>query len=187
MPDDGGWPLESYREYLRLLARLNLGRLLRSKIDPSDVVQETMLRAHRHAPQFRGSTRPEWEAFLRRILASTLADAARHYMRDKRDAALERSLEAELEASSGRLESWLTDHEASPSEQVRRQELLAKLAESLARLPEAQRTALELRYLHQPPCSLADIAMDLGRTEKAVAGLLCRGLQELRELLRDCQ
>jgi DNA-directed RNA polymerase specialized sigma24 family protein len=59
------------------------------------------------------------------------------------------------------------------------------MATALATLPESQRTALELRYLQEPAWSLAEIASHLGRTDKAVAGLLCRELEHLRERLRE--
>src|SRR2546421_12928759 len=71
--------LESYRNYLRLLARTGLDGGLQDKADPSDVVQETLLKAHQHFGQFRGRTDAELAAWLRQILARNLTDLARRY------------------------------------------------------------------------------------------------------------
>src|SRR5262249_59203361 len=69
------FPLEDYREYLRVLARLRLKSWLHGKIDPSDVVQQALLKAHQHRDQFRGQNQAQWRAYFRAILAHTLAGA----------------------------------------------------------------------------------------------------------------
>jgi RNA polymerase sigma-70 factor (ECF subfamily) len=175
-------PLERYREYLHLLARLQLDPRLRSKLDPSDVVQATMLQASRAIDQFRGQTEAEQVAWLRKILARELARASRYLGRGKRDVDRERSLEQALEQSSQRLEQWLAADQSSPSGRAERNEEMARLADTLAALTADQREALELHYLHGWP--LVEIAARLDRTPKAVSGLLHRGLITLRERLR---
>jgi DNA-directed RNA polymerase specialized sigma24 family protein len=70
-------PVGSYQSYLLLLARLQLARELQGKLDFSDLVQQTMLKAHHNREQFRGSSEPECVALLRTILANNLPDVAR--------------------------------------------------------------------------------------------------------------
>jgi RNA polymerase sigma-70 factor (ECF subfamily) len=182
-PETATLPLERCREYLLLLARGQLGRQFQGKIDASDVVQQTLLEAHRKRDQFRGQTTPQLLAWLQRLLACTLTDTLRTLGRAKRDPSRERSLEAELDQSAERLQEWLAAEQSSPSEQADRNEQVLRLADALATLPEAQRTALVLR--HCQGCSVAEIGAQLGRSPTAVAGLLKRGARQLRSLLQD--
>jgi RNA polymerase sigma-70 factor (ECF subfamily) len=175
--------LERYWDYLRLLARLELSPRLRAKLDPSDVVQETLLKAHQALGEFHWRSEAELVAWLRRILANTLTDAVRRYAAGARDVDMERSLEAGVERSSARLEALLADERSSPGEQAARAEQLLRLAEGLARLPEDQRHAVELKHLHGE--SLEDIGREMGRSVTAVAGLLRRGLDKLRDWLAE--
>lgn len=173
--------VEKFRTYLLLLARMQLGQKLRGKLDPSDLVQQTLLDAHRQRDQFRGSTSAEMAGWLRRMLACNLADALRTFSRGKRDVARERSLEAALDQSSGQIEAWLQAEQSSPSDKAERTEDLLRVVEALAELPEAQREAVVLHYWQGQ--TLAQVAAQLGRTAPAVAGLLQRGLKSLRALL----
>jgi RNA polymerase sigma-70 factor (ECF subfamily) len=175
--------LDRFRAYLHLLARLNLATRLRGKIDPSDVVQQTLLQAYQNAGQFRGRGDAELAAWLRQILANHLARLIRDFGRDKRDVAAERSLEAELDASSVRLVDWLAAVQSSPSDRAARDENAVRLASALAELPEPQREALVLQ--HWQGLSLAEIGERLDRTPAAVAGLIKRGLKSLRESLHE--
>lgn len=175
--------MERYRNYLYLLARLRLGPQVRGKVDASDVVQEALLQAHKHAAQFRGQSEAEEVAWLRRILATTLAGALRKFATKARNLASERSLQAALDESSANLEQWLALDQSSPSQRASRTEQLVLLADALLQLPEDQRQAVELHHLQG--CSVAEVAEQLGKSKAAVAGLLFRGLKELRGVLRE--
>jgi len=177
-----GRDLERYRAYLGLLARLQIGPRLQSKFDPSDVVQQTLLEAFARREQFRGGE-AERAAWLRQILAHNLADAFRAFGQARRDIGRERPLRATVQESSDRLESWLAAEQSSPSHQAERHEEAVRLAEALAELPEANREALMMHYFQGEP--LAEIARQMERTPASVAGLLKRGLKQLRDRLNE--
>src|SRR3954469_17202538 len=113
---DGGLALERFRSYLLLIARLHVGARHQAKFDASDVVQQTLLVAHRQRAQFRGSTAAELAAWLRKVLATELADAIRGLERARRDVRRERALEQMLAEVSSRLEACLPADQSSPSE-----------------------------------------------------------------------
>jgi RNA polymerase sigma-70 factor (ECF subfamily) len=174
-------PLERCRDYLCLLARLHLDPRLQGKLDPSDVVQQTLLKAHEKIDQFRGRTDAELTAWLRQILANNLTEAVRRFGADSRNVARERSLESRLDESSARLENCLQADQSSPSQQVMRNEQLLGLACALAELPADQRRAVELHHLKG--LSVAEVGQYMDRSRAAVVGLLFRGLKKLRHLL----
>lgn len=179
--DDGDW--QRFREYLLLLAQMQLGGRGQGKLEASDLVQATLLEAHAKRAQFRGTTEAERAAWLRQLLACTLVDALRGLGRAKRDVARERSLEAELAGSSIHIASWLAADEPSPSALAVRHEEAVRVADALAAIPEAQREAVVLRY--SQGLSLEEISRRLHRTPSAVAGLLKRGLRHLRTVLGE--
>lgn len=173
--------LERYRAYLRLLARTQIEPRLRRKVDESDIVQQTMLQAHRALAGFEGNTGGQLAAWLRRILARNVSHAVRDFHRDKRDIRREQHIEARLNQSSMRLEGFLQDEQTGPERIAARNERLLQLADAVHELPEDQRTAIELHYWQQLP--MADVAKHLDRSIPAIAGLLHRGLKKLRERL----
>jgi RNA polymerase sigma-70 factor (ECF subfamily) len=182
---DHGPALERFREYLYLLARLQMDARWQGKLDLSGVVQQTLLEAHRAWQELRHWDEARQAAWLRRALAHNLTDEVRKLGTARRDVGLERSLDQALEESSARLESWLVDNRSSPSERAERNEQILALAGALARLAPDQRTAVELRHLHG--CTLEGVAERMQRSKEAAAKLLFRGLQRLREFLDEAQ
>ena len=148
-------------------------------MDPSDIVQQSMLQAHQAADDFRGTSEAELMAWLRTILAGVVAHAVRDKHRGVRDVYKEQSIQQQLDQSSLFLANALISPLQSPSVALRQEELARSVAELVEELPDAQRDAIVLHYWQQLP--LKQVAETLGKSPAAVAGLLQRGLTTLRE------
>lgn len=173
--------LEAYRDYLRLVARIQLPIEVQRKLDDADLVEETLSRAHERLAQFAGRTESDWTAWLRSILTHELRNAVRRIDPDT-NTAFELSLEKALEDSASRLE-YLLVVEGGSSEQAILEKDLVKLASALARLPADQRQAVECRHLLG--LSVTEIARHMERSKPDVGGLLRWGTKRLRELLKN--
>lgn len=179
-----GQLLDRYRQYLTLLARLQLGQALRVKAGVSDVVQETFLEAHRDFAGFRGTCTAELTAWLRQVLARNLANLVRHYTAARRrDIRLEQTFAADLERSSDRLGMAVAARGDSPSTVAVRTEAGVLLAEALDRLAPDYREVLVLRNLEELP--FHEVAVRMNRSVDSVKKLWARGLAQLRGLLRE--
>ncbi len=177
-----GQLLESYTRYLTLLARVQIGRRLQGKVDPSDVVQETFLEAHRQIANFRGNGEGELVAWLRRILAGQIALTLRRFLGTKgRDLKLERELAAQLDQSSEILDGGLVASNSTPSQHASRREQALLLADALDRLPEDYREVIILRHLEG--LSFAEVSQRMERSEDSVQKLWVRALANLRRSL----
>ncbi len=176
--------LDSYRHYLRLLARLEIGKRLQGKLDASDVVQETFLDAHRQFPGFRGATEAQLVAWLREILAGTLANQVRRYFGTQaRDVRLEQGIAADLDQSTVGLGLIPVDPHSSPSQQAARGEQTVRVADALARLPDDYQTVIVLRHLEG--LTFPQVAERMGKTVDSVEKLWLRGLAKLRRSFGD--
>ncbi len=178
-----GQLLEIYRNYLRLLARALIGQALRVRLDASDLVQETFLRAHRDFGQFAGTTEPELTAWLRKILVRTLANQAKHHRRQTRDYQRQESLEAMLDRSSVAIHRALTAPGQSSSADMVRREEAVRLADALEKLSPDYREVFILRNVEHIPFD--EIAVRMSRSAGAARVLWKRAMDRLSLLLRD--
>jgi RNA polymerase sigma-70 factor (ECF subfamily) len=183
-PDSLGRLLERYRPYLLLLARLEIGRRVQGKADPADVVQDVFLEAARHFPAFRGTSESEFTAWLRQILATSIARLLRHYLGTQaRDIRLERQLADDLDRSSAAIPGSLVASQSSPSQRASQREQAVILAEALERLPPDYREVLVLRHLEG--LTFPVIAQRMGRSLDSVEKLWVRALPKLKQLLGE--
>jgi RNA polymerase sigma-70 factor, ECF subfamily len=177
-----GLLLESYRNYLALLARLQIGRRLQRKVDASDLVQDAFLKAHRDFDMFRGSSEKEWVTWLRQILAMHLAQVVRHYCGTaRRDLGLERRLAVELDQSSQALDRGLFAEQNSPSQEAVCREQSVLLADALEQLTPAYREVIILSHLEG--LGFQEVAQRMGRSVDSVKNLWARALNKLRRVL----
>jgi len=175
--------LELYRNYLRIVARAMISHALRARLDASDLVQETFLKAHREFRQFLGRTEPELTAWLRQILVRTVANQARHHRRRGRDYQRDEPLEALLERSSSGVQSALAAPLSSPSSIASRREQAVLLADALAKMPSDYREVFLMRNLEHIP--FEEIAVRMGRSAGAARMLWTRTIKKLSQLLEE--
>jgi RNA polymerase sigma-70 factor, ECF subfamily len=168
-----------YRDWLRLLARLQIDTRFQGKFDASDIVQQTLFEACRDLPKYRGRSQAELLPWLRGILAHVIAHQVRHYGGTlARNASREISLEASLAQTSCALANVLVADQSSPSQQVAREEEGVRLARILESLPTDYREVLILRNLEG--LSHEAVAARMNRSPGAVRMLWVRALARVR-------
>jgi RNA polymerase sigma-70 factor (ECF subfamily) len=181
-----GMLLELYRGYLKQLARKQLRGDLPGKVDGSDLVQETFLRAQRTFADFRGQTEADLLAWLRQILVRNVAACVRRYrLAQLRDLRRERSIEPAGEQSSRAGRNWLVDSGDSPSKQAAQNEEGVLLVSALDQLPELYREILVMRHLEG--LTFPEISARTGRTCGSIQKIWVRALKRLHRMLRGLQ
>ena len=174
--------LEQHRSLLLLLAQANLGKKLRRKLDPEDLVQEVMQRAYSNFDTLKSPNDPEAvKKWLLAIMANLIRDLLKHFAADKRELAKEQSVAMDLHQSAAGIEAFLAAEQSSPSMAAMRNEELRKLARGLELIPEDAREVILMKHLQNK--TLQEISDATGRSIPSVAGLLRRGLAALREHL----
>lgn len=178
-----GCLLQLYRNYLTILATTQLNARMRARVSPSDLVQETMLAAHRDFKQFRGQSEREFLKWLRQILINSLHHAvATHVTAKKRDLRREVSLDqmtAAIEGSAERMAQYLADHQPSPSTAMRERERSVALADQLSRLKPEYREVIVLRNLQAMPFD--EVAQRMNRKPGTVRMLWLRAIEKFKE------
>jgi RNA polymerase sigma-70 factor (ECF subfamily) len=174
--------LERFLPWLRVQARqFHLDARFQRRFGYSDLVSKTMQTALETIGQFRGGPDVQVMRWLQQILHSVFVELIRHNTAQKRDVRLEQHAHDAVGQSTARFERMFAAKESTPSERAERNERELRLAAALEQLPEEQRDVVIL--FHYAGKSRAEIAEQLRRTEKSVAGLLDRGRGRLRKLL----
>jgi RNA polymerase sigma-70 factor (ECF subfamily) len=168
------------RNYALIVAQAQTESWLQAKLDPSDLVQQSMLEAYRAFPSFQGETSAEWLAWLRRIVQHNALDLARHFgVAEKRQVGREVPLERLTAHPDGVHDPAASD--MTPSELLISQEREVLVADALARLPAEHRQVIVLRNLQGLPFD--EVARLMGRSRPAAQMLWTRALRKMQELL----
>ena len=180
--EDLGRLFEASRSYLGIIARTQMESWMRAKVDASDIVQESLLEAHRDFARFKGTTAAEWLAWLRGILSHNAADVIRQYHgTEKRQARREVSLRRPSDDSSAGGFVDPADSAESPSQQIMRHESELAVADAIVRLEPDYQEVIVLRNLERLPFD--EVAKRMGRSRPAVQMLWMRAIRKLQELL----
>ena len=171
--------LEQYRPYLLLLARTQVESWMQAKVDPSDLVQQSLIDAHQDLAAFRGSTEPQWRAWLKQILVNNAYDIARRLNAAKRRQGAEQRIDPTADSQVGGLDVAASDN--SPSRAAVQHEEHDRLVEAIARLSPEHQQVIILRNLDRLPFD--EIAREMGRSRPAVQMLWTRALRKLEALL----
>ena len=175
-----GQALEGCRQYLLAVAQCALPADLQGKVAPSDVVQETLLKAQQEFHRFDGDRESQLLAWLRAILVNNAANCTRQFATEMRDVGREVALD--VEDSHEVLASCVPAPGPSPSEAFLERERDEGLEEALARLSEDQQRVVRLR--NQENLTFEDIGRRTGQSADAVRKMWVRALRHLKEMLK---
>lgn len=170
------------RSYLGFAARAQLETWLQVKVDASDLVQQTMLEAHRDFERFQGSSEQEWLGWLRRIMAHNMADFIRQYRGTaKRQVNREVSLAAAADTSFAPGVPEPAAPCGTPSQEFMKLDSELRVAAALAQLPPDYQEVIMLRNLQR--LSFNEVAERMDRSRPAVQMLWMRAIKKLQEAL----
>jgi RNA polymerase sigma-70 factor (ECF subfamily) len=175
---------EQCRTYVNVVARAQVESWLQAKVDASDLVQQTLMEAHRGLAGFRGQTQAEWLAWLRGIVKHNAADFVRHYQTaDKRQARREIPLFRGADDDSRAAFFDPSDPGESPSEILMQREREIEVANAVSRLPADYQEVIMLRNLQRLPFD--EVARRMARSRPAAQMLWMRALRKLQEVLAN--
>lgn len=163
------------RDFLKLIVSGELNRKLSSKVDSSDVVQQSLMDVSRDLPSFSGTDERQFRAWLHRVAMRNVIDFGRRYLNaQQRDSSREISLEV---SSQSHLEA--VTHCKTSQTPVR--QLDEELEFAISMLDSRERQVIELR--HRMKMSHREVATSMGINEPTARKIWSRALIKLRELL----
>ncbi len=168
---------DQLRPYLMVIANDQLDDRLHAKLGPSDIVQNSMLRAVEQLPQYRGGTEAEFKGWLRQILVNETRLARRGFATDKRDVRREQGLNA---SESGTVSHEPADQGLTPATDALADEQALAVKRLISGLPETYQTVIRLRNWEE--MSFEQIGHRMGMSTSGVAKIWYRALVEIQKI-----
>jgi RNA polymerase sigma-70 factor (ECF subfamily) len=177
--------LKRHQQRLRRMIRLRLDRRLWARVDPADVLQETLAVADQKLSDYARRRPVPFYPWLRRLAWERLVQIHRQHLRAQRRS-VHREVQPQLplpDESAAELADRLAGRGSSPTARLQREELSGRLRQALEQLNDNDREVLVLRYLEDLPTR--EVAVVLRVTEATVKMRQLRALRRLRDLLGD--
>jgi RNA polymerase sigma-70 factor (ECF subfamily) len=171
-----------HRDRLRRLIAVRLHRRLAARLDPSDLVQEVLIKAHRQLAAYLRERPLPFYAWLRQIACQRLIDIHRKHVLAQRRSVCREEAVALPDDSVAELAGLLVSSLSTPSQRLIREELRARVRQALLELGERDREVLVMRHLEE--MAMAEIAAVLGVSEGAVKVRHLRALKRLHRALQ---
>src|SRR6516162_6526977 len=174
--------LGRHRRRLSRMVAVRFDARLAARVDPSDVVQETLAEAAALLDRYLRERPLPFYPWLRQMAQRRLIELhRRHVLARRRTVTREEAADGLPDRSAVGLADRLLGRHSSPSAHLHRQERRERVRAALAVLPEREREVLVLRILEGLPTREA--AAVLGTSEVAVRSRQVRALERLRALL----
>jgi RNA polymerase sigma-70 factor (ECF subfamily) len=171
-----------HQQRLRRMVQLRIDPRLASRLDPSDVVQETLVEAHRRLDDYVRRREIPFYPWLRAIAWEKLLQLnRRHIMAARRSVDREIDRPALSRDSELLLAQRLVSAGPSPSDQLIRREIRDRIRQAIAQLPGDDHEIIVLKHLEE--LSFQEVAAVLGISMSAVYSRHRRAIQRLHRLL----
>jgi RNA polymerase sigma-70 factor, ECF subfamily len=178
--------LERHRDRLRRMIAARLDKRLAPRLDPSDVVQETLADAARRLPEYLRNRPLPFYPWLYRLATDRLTRTHRQHVTSTvpgigHEDRIDRLSHDEVTAA--RLVDRLTANDTTPGRRIAREERRLSLAEAIERMHATDREVLGLRYLDQLAFDEIAAVLEIGLSATKIRHL--RALERLRGLLEE--
>jgi RNA polymerase sigma-70 factor, ECF subfamily len=177
--------LDRHRNRLKRMVAVRMDDAISARVDPSDVVQETLIEAVRKLPRYCRDPAIGFYPWLRQIAwEKVIEHHRRHLGAQQRSVRREEAPSLMLSDQSAlQLANRFVSEQTSITGGVMRRELRSKVRATLSRLSESDREVLVLRYLEQ--LTADEAAAVLGVTKEAVKSRQRRAIVRFTRLVSE--